>query len=152
MTRFDRFSAEALIQALVGGALPEHLNIILFDREVGWRLVTMEVLADLIEQAGQDTPFAILWEDIIGKPSVFPPEDHTHVAADITDFSEAVDDRVATLMVAGTGITLTYDDGSNTLTVSLTTTFDTHADRILCDEDYVVMVDEDFNILLSEEG
>lgn len=42
---------------------------------------------------------------------------HTHTASSISDFSEAVDDRVATMMVAGTNITLTYDDGANTLTV-----------------------------------
>lgn len=35
----------------------------------------------------------------------------------ISDFSEAVDDRVNALLVEGTGITLTYDDGSNTLTI-----------------------------------
>lgn len=35
----------------------------------------------------------------------------------VTDFSEAVDDRVSNLLVAGTGITLTYDDTLNTLTI-----------------------------------
>jgi len=35
----------------------------------------------------------------------------------ISDFSEAVDDRVNALLVAGTGITLTYDDGADTLTI-----------------------------------
>ena len=43
---------------------------------------------------------------------------HTHVAADITDFSEAVDDRVGSLMVAGSGIVLNYNDVANTLTIS----------------------------------
>lgn len=38
-------------------------------------------------------------------------------ASQVTDFSEAVDDRVAALLVAGTNITLTYNDGANTLTV-----------------------------------
>lgn len=42
---------------------------------------------------------------------------HTHTASQVTDFSEAVDDRVASLLVAGTNITLTYDDGANTLTI-----------------------------------
>jgi hypothetical protein len=45
---------------------------------------------------------------------------------------ERVDDRVSSLLVAGTGIALTYDDGANTLTVdaaipSLTTTIETVA-------------------------
>jgi trimeric autotransporter adhesin len=36
----------------------------------------------------------------------------------VTDFSEAVDDRVAALLVQGAGITLTYNDPANTLTVA----------------------------------
>lgn len=40
------------------------------------------------------------------------------VASDISNFSEAVDDRVAALLVAGTGITLVYDDGANSLTIN----------------------------------
>lgn len=45
---------------------------------------------------------------------------HAHVAADITDFSEAVDDRVAALLVAGSNISLTYNDAGNTLTIAST--------------------------------
>lgn len=45
---------------------------------------------------------------------------HTHVAANVSDFSEAVDDRVAALLVAGANVTLTYDDESNTLTIAAT--------------------------------
>lgn len=32
--------------------------------------------------------------------------------------SESIDDRVAAFLVAGTGITLTHDDGANTLTIA----------------------------------
>lgn len=42
---------------------------------------------------------------------------HTHTAAAVTDFAEAVDDRVAALLTAGTNITLTYNDGAGTLTI-----------------------------------
>lgn len=45
---------------------------------------------------------------------------HTHSAADISDFSEATDDRVAQLLTAGAGITLSYDDVANELTVAAT--------------------------------
>lgn len=45
---------------------------------------------------------------------------HTHGATDITDFSEAVDDRIAVSIVAGTGISKTYDDAANTLTIAAT--------------------------------
>jgi len=39
-------------------------------------------------------------------------------ANQVSNFSEAVDDRVAALLVAGTNITLTYNDASNTLTIA----------------------------------
>ena len=39
-------------------------------------------------------------------------------ASQVTDFSEAVDDRVAALLVAGANVTLTYNDGSGTLTIA----------------------------------
>lgn len=42
----------------------------------------------------------------------------SQLASTISDFSEAVDDRVATLLVAGTNITLTYNDGAGTLTIA----------------------------------
>ena len=45
---------------------------------------------------------------------------HTHTASQVTDFSEAVDDRVAALLVAGTNITLNYDDVGNALTITST--------------------------------
>ena len=58
--------------------------------------------------SGSSTPtFRALIEDDI--PSLS--------ASKVSDFSEAVDDRVAALLVEGTGITLTYDDGSDTLTI-----------------------------------
>jgi hypothetical protein len=45
----------------------------------------------------------------------------TQTASTVSDFSEAVDDRVAALLVAGANVTLTYNDGANTLTVAATT-------------------------------
>jgi hypothetical protein len=43
---------------------------------------------------------------------------HTHTAAQVTDFAEAVDDRVGALLVAGTNITLSYNDVGNQLTIN----------------------------------
>jgi hypothetical protein len=40
-------------------------------------------------------------------------------ASQVTDFSEAVDDRVAALLQNGTGLTWTYNDPSNTLTANV---------------------------------
>ena len=45
---------------------------------------------------------------------------HTHTAANVTDFSEAVDDRVGSLLTAGSNITLNYNDAANTLTIAST--------------------------------
>lgn len=45
---------------------------------------------------------------------------HNHTAANVSDFAEAVDDRVAALLVEGAGIDLTYNDGANTLTIAAT--------------------------------
>lgn len=44
----------------------------------------------------------------------------TQLASTISDFSEATDDRVAGLLVAGANISITYNDGSNTLTIANT--------------------------------
>lgn len=46
------------------------------------------------------------------------------LAAQILDFAEATDDRVAALLQAGTGITLTYNDGAGTLTIAAASSFD----------------------------
>jgi len=40
----------------------------------------------------------------------------------VTDFAEAVDDRVAALVIAGAGISVTYNDPANTLTIASTIT------------------------------
>jgi hypothetical protein len=53
-------------------------------------------------------------------PSTFAPSAHSHTAADVTNFSEAVDDRVNGLLVAGTNVTLTYNDAANTMTIAAT--------------------------------
>ena len=45
---------------------------------------------------------------------------HTHTSSNITDFNEAVDDRIGSgLFVAGTGINLSYVDASGTFTVGV---------------------------------
>jgi len=44
----------------------------------------------------------------------------TQAASTISDFSEAVDDRVSTMLVAGANVSLNYDDGAGTLTIAST--------------------------------
>ena len=45
---------------------------------------------------------------------------HAHTASNITDLAEAVDDRVATLLQAGSNISLSYNDAAGTLTIAAT--------------------------------
>jgi hypothetical protein len=80
--------------------------------------VTEARVRKLIADAGGGGGGPVAWVDVTGKPSVFPPDAHTQAASTITDFSEAVDDRVAALLAAGANITLTYNDVSNTLTIA----------------------------------
>jgi hypothetical protein len=52
---------------------------------------------------------------------VYASGTHTHTASQITDFNEAVDDRIGSgLFVAGTGINLNYNDTSNSFTIGVT--------------------------------
>jgi hypothetical protein len=55
---------------------------------------------------------------VTDKPSVFPPDTHSHAPGDITNLDEAIDDRVAALLVEGSNIALTYDDEAGTLTIA----------------------------------
>ncbi|WP_369070005.1 fibronectin type III domain-containing protein [Kineococcus terrestris] len=43
---------------------------------------------------------------------------HTHTSAQVTDFTEAVQDAVAALISGGTGVTVTYDDANNRLVLT----------------------------------
>ncbi len=43
---------------------------------------------------------------------------HNHSAVNIVDFNESVDDRVSSLLVAGTGISINYNDTNNQLVLS----------------------------------
>lgn len=73
--------------------------------------------------ADQDDPTLETHWTIVNRnidESAFATASHTHTASDVTDFSEAVDDRVAALVVGGTDITVTYDDGAGTLTIDST--------------------------------
>ena len=48
------------------------------------------------------------------------PGDFTKLGALPASFDEAVDDRVSSLLVAGSNVTLTYNDAANTLTIAAT--------------------------------
>lgn len=80
------------------------------------------------------------WADITGKPSTFTPSSHTHPQSDITnlvtdlagksatghthttsnitDYTEATQDLVGAMIVAGTNMTVTYNDVAGTVTLA----------------------------------
>ncbi len=65
------------------------------------------------------------------------PLTHSHTSSDITDFAESVDDRVSSLVLAGTGVTIIYNDASNSLTINVTGIINDHGNLYgLSDDDH----------------
>ena len=76
--------------------------------------------------------FSGAYADLTGKPTTMTPTAHaaTHAAAgsdpltltsaQISDLTEAVQDIVGAFIVAGTNVTVTYDDTANTFTINAT--------------------------------
>lgn len=76
--------------------------------------------------------FSGAYADLTGKPTTMTPTTHaaTHAAAgsdpvtltsaQISDLTEAVQDIVGAFIVAGTNVTVTYDDAANTFTINAT--------------------------------
>lgn len=61
------------------------------------------------------------WPSLESKAAILPPDiDYPDIGGGGGFVAEDVDDRVAALIVAGNGITKTYDDAANTLTISAT--------------------------------
>lgn len=101
--------------------------------------VTLENQAANIVFAGPSTGSP----DIPSFRSLVVADIPTLSSTKISDFSEAVDDRVNALLVAGSNVTLTYNDGSNTLTIAANPTAYTDEDAqdaigsILIDSDTI---------------
>lgn len=78
-----------------------------------------KALLDDADSAAQRTTLGL--GSAATQPSTaFASASHTQAASTITDFAEAVDDRVGQLLVAGSNVTLTYNDAANTLTIAST--------------------------------
>lgn len=77
---FDKITAELIIRALVGGRIPKHNDSLRFiagekDQSLGW---TLEQTASLTDVDDAIDEIEINWSEILGIPSVFPPEPHIH--------------------------------------------------------------------------
>lgn len=57
------------------------------------------------------------YADLKNIPTTFAPSSHTHTASSISDFTESVQDVVGGSLVGSNGITVTYNDSSNTITI-----------------------------------
>jgi len=78
--------------------------------------ITAAATGDLLRYNGS------AWVDYAD--SNYAAASHTQASTTITDFAEAVDDRVSSLLVAGTDIDLTYDDPNGTLTIAVESVLD----------------------------
>ena len=55
---------------------------------------------------GENPEFYLDWNNFINVPPTFTPSAHTHTPSDIVGFGEAIDDKVYSLLVAGSNLTL----------------------------------------------
>ena len=65
-------------------------------------------------------PFSGAYADLTGKPTIPTTTDDIVEGSKKYFTNERVDDRIANLFQAGTGITLQYNDASNLMTISAT--------------------------------
>lgn len=71
---------------------------------------------------GSATTVPALTTDAYGRVTAVTSTAIAVPSTQVTDFAEAVDDRVAALIVAGAGVSVSYNDPSNTLTIASTLT------------------------------
>ena len=90
----------------------------------GSPIETSGTLAVTLPNQSPNTVFAGPATGLSNEPSfrALVPDDlpeHTHVAADITDFQEAVDDAVDTLLQDSSSVSWAYDDGAGTMAANV---------------------------------
>ncbi len=77
-------------------------------------------LQDIADLASGDLQLNTDWNNVDNKPATFPPSLHTHTSTDITDFQEAVEDRIGASIEAGSNVSISYNDATGKTTVSTT--------------------------------
>ena len=89
----------------------------------------VDALIDGIDTGGGP----VAWDDVTGKPSTFAPSAHTHPTSEVTGLDtalgnkldtsaapELIRDTMGTALVAGSNVTITPNDGSDTITIAST--------------------------------
>lgn len=77
-------------------------------------------LIDLVNSGTQHNALPGLQGGTSGEYFHLTSAEYTALAAALSSLNETIDDRVAALLVAGAGISLTYNDPANTLTITNT--------------------------------
>lgn len=121
VTTADVVALEEFIEDVIAGAL-SNTGDISFAYSDASNTITANIRTGVIVDADVNSSAAIaqskianLVSDLSNKANV----NHTHTSSNISDFSESVDDRVATFLVAGTNVSLVHDDALNTLTINV---------------------------------
>lgn len=60
----------------------------------------------------------VTWDSILGKPSSFTPSAHTHTTDNVTGLVELIEDTMGSKITAGTNVSVAYNDGTGTVTIS----------------------------------
>lgn len=58
------------------------------------------------------------WNTLINKPATFTPSSHTQAFSTLTDGQEAVEDLIGSSIIAGTNVTVSYNDGTGKTTIN----------------------------------
>lgn len=83
--------------------------------------LTIDIGNNSITNAHINSSAAIAQSKISGLDSSLASKanvSHVHAAAEITDFNEALEDRVASALVAGSNVNISYNDAAGTITIS----------------------------------
>ncbi len=123
-TRQYRINEDGQIQAQ-NGAVGAPSYSYEADKDSGWYLEAVGSVAAAIggskivdiESSGLTVTGALTATTLVGDGSAIT----ALTASQVTDFSEAVDDRVNALLVAGDNVGITYNDAANTLTIAVAT-------------------------------
>lgn len=76
-------------------AIPEYIGQTAYDRLNRIAFVAYDLTADSWQVLGsQGGGGAVHWNDLLGKPTTFPPAAHAHTAAEISDFEAAVSNAI----------------------------------------------------------